>query len=90
LGWNRIAALAPEVPSRTEIWLNAWNWIFGSAMVYMVTFRIGKLVLGSRWLGTIFLIIAVVCGYAIRRDYPRDLQAAPSSVKGTDQLTSSR
>ncbi len=76
LGWKRVAALAPEMPSGTEIWRNSWNWIFGSAMVYMATFGIGKLVLGSPLVGVIFLVISAVCGYAISWDYSRDLRGA--------------
>ena len=70
-GWKHIAAQAPEIPNTHEGWYNLMDWLLGCVMVYMALFGIGKLLLGSKPLGLLFLVISGVCAYTIYWDFSR-------------------
>jgi len=70
-GWKRIAGLAPEVPASRDGWYNFLDWVLGCLMVYMTLFGIGKLLLGSIAVGSLFLALAVAAGCAIYWDFSR-------------------
>jgi Na+/proline symporter len=70
-GWKQIAALAPEVPASRDGWYNLMDWVLGCLMVYMALFGVGNLLLGSARLGSLFLVLGVLCGYAIYRDFSK-------------------
>lgn len=70
-GWKHIAAQAPEIPNTHEGWYNLMDWLLGCVMVYMALFGIGKLLLGSKPLGLVFLVISGVCAYTIYWDFSR-------------------
>ena len=70
-GWKPIAALAPEIAPVRDGWYNLMDWLLGCLMVYMTLFGIGKLLLGSPAIGTIFLGIAAAAGFGIYWDLSR-------------------
>jgi len=70
-GWKPIARLAPEVRVAGDGWYNLMDWLLGCAMVYLVLFGLGKIILGSAALGIAFLAVSAVCGYLIYRDLSR-------------------
>jgi len=47
------------------------DWLLGCVMVYMALFGIGKILLGSKPLGLLFLVISGVCAYTIYWDFSR-------------------
>ena len=47
------------------------DWLLGCLMVYMAMFGTGKIVLGSYGVGLLFLVVAVLSGYAIYWDFSR-------------------
>jgi hypothetical protein len=67
-GWAPIARLAPEVPPTRDLGRNLLSWVLGCAMVYSALFGGGWLLLGPRSRGVVFLVIAVMCGWALSRD----------------------
>lgn len=71
LGWRRIAAQAPEIPPDREGWYNLADWILGSAMVYLIMFGVGKIILGPAWLGWVYLAAGAVCGVVIYWDFSK-------------------
>ena len=48
------------------------NWIIGVIFIYAVLFSIGKLLLGSTVIGLIFLLIAIISGYIMYKNLPRE------------------
>lgn len=48
------------------------NWIVGVIFIYSVLFSIGKLLLGSTVIGTVFLLIAIISGYIMYKNLPRE------------------
>jgi SSS family solute:Na+ symporter len=70
-GWKPIAKLAPEVPPTGDGWYNLMDWLLGCLMVYMAMFGTGKIVLGSYAVGLLFLVIAMISGYAIYWDFSK-------------------
>lgn len=80
IGWELIAAeIKEESDSRenqhtyTESRLPALaNWIIGAIFIYAVLFSIGKLLLGSTFVGTVFLLIAIISGYIMYKNLPRE------------------
>jgi solute:Na+ symporter, SSS family len=67
-GWERVAALAPEVPPSRELGRNLWCWILGCVMVYSALFGVGKLLLEEWTAGTILVLIAIVSAWQMWRE----------------------
>jgi SSS family solute:Na+ symporter len=64
-GWQRIAALAPEITPVRDLGANTFDWLMGCALVYCCMFAIGDLVL-QEWLpGLALLLCAAAAGYFI-------------------------
>jgi len=64
-GWREIAKRAPEIPASHDLAGNLTSWILGCGMVYTTLFGIGRLALGPRWQGALYLVIAAACAYAL-------------------------
>jgi SSS family solute:Na+ symporter len=65
IGWQRIAALAPEIAPVRDLAANTFDWIMGCTLVYCCMFAIGELVL-QEWLpGLVLLACATASGYFI-------------------------
>jgi SSS family solute:Na+ symporter len=56
-GWQRIAALAPDVQPTRDLGRNLLSWLLGCAMVYSALFGIGQLCFG-RWRSGAILLAA--------------------------------
>ena len=66
-GWSAIALLAPEITPTRDLGRNLVSWVLGCAMVYSALFGTGWLILGPPERGTVFLLIAGVCGATLIR-----------------------
>jgi len=66
-GWRRVAALVPEVTPTRDLGPNLAAWALGCAMVYMVLFGTGKLLLGEPGLGLALLLGAAGCAAILAR-----------------------
>jgi Na+/proline symporter len=75
-GWQRIAALAPEVPQTRDLGRNLLAWVLGCAMVYAALFGVGKLCFGQIGAGTVLLGLAAVCAVLLYRDITQRVGAA--------------
>lgn len=64
-GWQRIAALAPEIVPVRDLASNTYDWIAGCALIYCSMFSIGELVLQEWRPGFVLLLIAAASGYFI-------------------------
>jgi hypothetical protein len=62
---------------------NLLDWVLGCAMVYGTLFGIGKLALGPRWQGVVFLVVAAGCACGLYSDLSRrwgvepEMEASP-------------
>lgn len=70
-GWQRIAALAPELKPVRDLGSNAFDWVMGCLVVYGSLFGIGKLVFQQWGKGIVLLGIAAIAGYLIYWDLSR-------------------
>ena len=70
-GWQAIAALAPEVRPTRDLGRNLWCWVLGCVMTYSVLFGVGKLLLRNSELGTILVLLALVCAWLMWRELDR-------------------
>ncbi|HEV2114349.1 MAG TPA: sodium:solute symporter family protein [Terriglobales bacterium] len=70
-GWQRIAALAPELKPVRDLSSNTFDWVMGCLVVYGALFGIGKLVFQQWGKGVALLAIAAVAGYLIFWDLSR-------------------
>jgi solute:Na+ symporter, SSS family len=67
-GWQRVAALAPEVPQTRDLGRNLWCWILGCVMIYAALFGMGKLLLEHWGLGGVLLLVTVVSAWLMWRE----------------------
>jgi len=81
-GWQRIAALAPELTPVRDLGSNAFDWVMGCIVVYGSLFGIGKLVFQQWGAGIALLAIAAVAGYLIFWDLSR---RGWETLSGTEQ-----
>jgi SSS family solute:Na+ symporter len=70
-GWQRIAALAPELQRVHDLGQNLLAWLLGTAMVYAALFGIGKLCFGQIGVGVALLALATCCAVMLYRDIAR-------------------
>jgi len=82
-GWRRIARQAPEIAPTRDLGRSAVDWILGCAMVYLVLFGAGKLLLKHPGMGAALLLAG--CAVAVtlyvrlsRRDWS---EAAPDAAR---------
>ena len=75
-GWQRIAALAPELPETRDLGQNLRAWVLGCAMVYSALFGIGKLCFGQVDSGTALLGLAGICAALLYRNISRRVNTA--------------
>jgi SSS family solute:Na+ symporter len=68
VGWQRIAALAPEVTPTRDLARNMAAWALGCTMVYATLFAIGKLCFGQIISGVALLLLASACAALLYRD----------------------
>ena len=64
-GWQPIARLAPEVAQTRDLGRNLLSWALGCAMVYLALFGSGYLLLEAFTKGTVLLVLAAVCAWAL-------------------------
>jgi solute:Na+ symporter, SSS family len=76
-GWQRIAALAPELPQTRDLGKNLLAWALGCAMVYAALFGIGKVCLGETPVGIALLALSAACAALLYRDISRRVTADP-------------
>ena len=67
-GWKRVASLAPEVPQTHDLGRNLWCWILGCVMVYAALFGVGKLLFEHWMIGTILVLVSIVCAWQMSRE----------------------
>jgi SSS family solute:Na+ symporter len=70
-GWQRVAALAPELPPVRDFRANAFDTIMGCILVYGTLFGIGKLIFGAWLTAFALLAAAALAGYLIWWDLSR-------------------
>ena len=70
-GWERIAALAPDIPRAHDLVWNLADWLCGCALIYGALFGIGKIILKDYGEGIAFIGIALVAGAFIFFDLSR-------------------
>jgi hypothetical protein len=63
MGWQQIAALAPDVKADTGLLRDFADWAAGITMVYCTLFGLGKLILGD-YLLAIGLFFIAIAGFA--------------------------
>ncbi|MEO8725017.1 MAG: sodium:solute symporter family protein [Acidobacteriaceae bacterium] len=66
-GWKPIAARFPGLPQTRDLGPNLWAWVLGCAMVYLLLFGTGKLLLRQPLQGAIMLAIAAVTAVLLYR-----------------------
>ena len=59
-GWRAIARRAPDVHTTRDLGCNTLSWLLGCAMVYLILFGIGKLILHHAGLGAALLAAGCV------------------------------
>ena len=70
-GWNRIAAIAPDVPRTRDLGGNLLSWVLGCAMVYAFLFGIGELCFGRYAQAALTLGAGIVCAGLLYRRISR-------------------
>jgi SSS family solute:Na+ symporter len=78
-GWERVAALAPEVPRTHDLAHNLWCWVLGCVMVYAALFGVGKLLLQHWTIGAVLVVVAIVCAWQMSRELSRSREPAAGS-----------
>ena len=81
-GWERVAALAPDVPRTHDLARNLWCWVLGCVMVYSALFGVGKLLLEHWAIGTVLVIVAIASAWQMSRELSRGrepMQGAPEA-----------
>jgi len=73
-GWRPIAQRLPELATTRDLGRNAVDWLLGCAMVYLVLFGTGKLILQKPLLGILLLVAGCAIAMALyarlaRRDW---------------------
>ncbi|MCG9126522.1 Na+:solute symporter [Candidatus Poribacteria bacterium] len=78
LGWNGIIEKINE-SDETNITTDTFtkippiiNWVVGVIFIYSLLFGIGKLILGFNGLGGLYLLIAIISGYIMYVNLPRE------------------
>ncbi len=78
LGWNRIIKIINSEDKTTTIEPDSSgippmiNWIIGVIFIYSLLFGIGKFILGFTAIGMLYLFIAIISGYIIYVNLPRE------------------
>ncbi|MBI4467591.1 MAG: Na+:solute symporter [Acidobacteria bacterium] len=70
-GWRAVAATAPDVPAVSSGWYNLRAWALGCALVYLVLFSTGKLLLGFWSSGLLLAAGAVAAAVLLYLDFAR-------------------
>jgi Na+/proline symporter len=88
-GWRAIAQSVPEIEPTRDLGSNLFSWILGCAMVYSTLFGIGRLALGPRWEGFIYLFVAAACAYGLYSRL-RNWKSEPDTVGESEHATALR
>ena len=67
--WKPIANQLPDVKSEENLSALVLNWVYSLVLVYSCLFGIGKLIFRDFLEGMGFLLLAVVAGWLIYRDF---------------------
>lgn len=70
-GWKKIEAKLPDVKPDSGYGYLFLDWICGIVLVYMFLFGIGKIILASYMTGFIYIVIALIAGAIIVRNYDK-------------------
>ncbi len=68
IGWEKIAAMLPEVKSDSNYFFLFIDWFLGVILVYMFLFGTGKIIFGDYIYGFILILIGIVAGAFIFYD----------------------
>ena len=71
LGWEPVAARAPDVRPSTDGLANLVDWVAGCVLVYGALFGVGKLLLHDPLPGILMLGLSAIAGAVIYRDLTR-------------------
>jgi len=71
LGWEPVAARAPDVRPSTDGLANLVDWVAGCVLVYGALFGVGKLLLHDPLPGILMLGLSAIAGAVIYRDLSR-------------------
>ena len=71
IGWKKISSKLPNVKSDTGFGLLFLNWFLGSVLVMLSLFGFGKIIFQEYLMGTIFLIIALISGVLIYKNFSK-------------------
>jgi Na+/proline symporter len=76
-GWKAIARLAPEISTTRDLAANLRAWVMGCLMVYLALFGLGRVILGPRSVGLLFLLGSGLCAWLLSRDIARRVERDP-------------
>jgi Na+/proline symporter len=77
LGWKPVARRAADIPQTHDLGRNLWDWALGCAMVYLVLFGTGKVILHEEGLGALMLGAGLACALLLYYDISRRWQSEP-------------
>jgi hypothetical protein len=79
-GWQRIHRLAAPAPAADSLGIALIDWIAGMGLVFGTLFAIGKFVLAEPVTGTLYAILALICGAVIARNLSKTPAARVAAV----------
>ncbi len=90
-GWRRVARQAPDVAPTRDLGRSATDWILGCAMVYLLLFGAGKLLLQEPEMGAVLLLAG--CAVAVtlyvrlsRRDWSETAPDATEKIRSGEAV----
>lgn len=86
IGWRHIARELPEVKSDSSFGRMFSNWLFGVILVYASLFFIGKLLFGEYIPSAIYLALAILSTFVIRRNIKKDYAVTYDEEKDTTEI----
>jgi SSS family solute:Na+ symporter len=75
-GWKRVALRAAPGAAGDSLGLALVDWLAGLGLVFGTLFAIGKYCLGEPLAGSLYAVLALVCGAVIARNLQRPVAAA--------------
>ena len=71
IGWKKISSKLPNVKSDSGFGILFINWFLGSVLVMLSLFGFGKIIFQEYLTGSIFLVIALISGILIYRNFSK-------------------